>query len=201
MNYDWEQLGTGVRRCRLPFCDVTVGLVTGRDGTLLVDSGTTLAEAAAIAADIGAITDRSVTHVVLTHKHFDHVLGSSAFAGAEIHCAPEVVEKWELTPDGSSWIYHIHKGIKFHNGEDLKADDVKFSLDLYCSEDANYSDLRNAIERVEIVDDYTVRVYTNGPQPFLPQMSSWYPPAERMVTPKDYIEQNGMDYFKQKIKE
>ena len=33
-----------------------------------------------------------MTHVVLTHKHFDHVLGSSAFDGAEIFCAPEVVE-------------------------------------------------------------------------------------------------------------
>ena len=39
------------------------------------------------------LTARRVTHIVLTHKHFDHVLGSGAFAGAEIYCAPEVADQ------------------------------------------------------------------------------------------------------------
>ncbi|OBA77103.1 MBL fold metallo-hydrolase [Mycobacterium sp. 1554424.7] len=95
MHYAWEQLAAGVHRCRLPFCDVTVGLVHGRTGALLVDAGTTLAEAAAIDADIRCIAGRPVTHIVLTHKHFDHVLGSSVFAEAAtggVYCAPEVAE-------------------------------------------------------------------------------------------------------------
>ncbi|AFE16794.1 hypothetical protein MRGA327_11795 [Mycobacterium tuberculosis RGTB327] len=81
-----------MHRCRLPFCDVTVGLVRGRTGILLVDTGTTLGEATAIAADVKQIAGCQVTHVVLTHKHFDHVLGSSVFDQAEVFCAPEVVE-------------------------------------------------------------------------------------------------------------
>ena len=92
MHFAWEQLAEGVHRCRLPFCDVTVGLVHGRTGTLLVDTGTTLTEAAAIERDVRHITAVPVTHVVLTHKHFDHVLGSSQFAEADIYCAPEVVD-------------------------------------------------------------------------------------------------------------
>lgn len=92
MHFAWERLTPGVHRCRLAFCDVTVGLVRGRAGALLVDTGTTLVEADAIAADARELAGRPVTHVVLTHKHFDHVLGSSAFGGAEILCAPEVVE-------------------------------------------------------------------------------------------------------------
>lgn len=91
MHHDWELLSAGAHRCRLSFCDVTVGLVHGSAGVLLIDSGTTLEEAATIDADVHRITGGRVTHVVLTHKHFDHVLGSSAFTGAEIHCAPEVV--------------------------------------------------------------------------------------------------------------
>lgn len=90
MIYDWEQLADGVHRCRLPFLDVTVGLVTGQDGVLLVDTGSTLSEAAAIAADVRQLAGDWVTHVVLTHRHFDHVLGSSLFTDAEIYCAPEV---------------------------------------------------------------------------------------------------------------
>lgn len=90
MNFVWERLGDGVHRCRLPFLDVTIGLVCGRTGTLLIDTGTTLAEATAIKADITEITSRPVSHILLTHNHFDHILGTSAFAGAAVYCAPEV---------------------------------------------------------------------------------------------------------------
>lgn len=92
VHFAWEQLTDNAYRCRLPFCDVTVGLVRGRSGALLVDAGTTLTEAAAIGADVQQLAGCPVTHIVLTHKHFDHVLGSSMFAGAEIYCAPELVE-------------------------------------------------------------------------------------------------------------
>ena len=46
VNYAWERLYPTVRRCRLPFLDVTVGLVWGSRGVLLIDTGTTLLEAA-----------------------------------------------------------------------------------------------------------------------------------------------------------
>jgi glyoxylase-like metal-dependent hydrolase (beta-lactamase superfamily II) len=90
VHFDWEQLTDSVHRCRLPFLDVTVGLVQGRTGTLLIDTGTTLTEATAIDADVRRIAGRAVTHVVLTHKHFDHVLGSGLFTKANIYCAPQV---------------------------------------------------------------------------------------------------------------
>lgn len=99
MHFAWEQLAAGVHRCRLPFCDVTVGLVCGRTGALLVDTGTTLTEAAALDADIRLIAGRPVTHVVLTHKHFDHVLGSSVFTDADVYCAPAVAEYLSSAPD------------------------------------------------------------------------------------------------------
>jgi glyoxylase-like metal-dependent hydrolase (beta-lactamase superfamily II) len=92
VHFDWEQLTDRVHRCRLPFLDVTVGLVQGRTGTLLIDTGTTLTEAVAIDADVRQIAGSRVTHVVLTHKHFDHVLGSGIFEAAEIYCAPEVFD-------------------------------------------------------------------------------------------------------------
>ncbi len=90
MNFVWEQLGDGIHRCRLPFLDVTIGLVHGATGTLLIDTGTTLTEAAAVRADVAEIADGAVTDIVLTHNHFDHILGSSAFGGATVYCAPDV---------------------------------------------------------------------------------------------------------------
>lgn len=90
MHFAWEQLTASVHRCRLPFCDVTIGLVVGRAGALLVDTGTTLTEAAAVNADVYGLTGRTVTHIALTHKHFDHILGSSFFGAADVYCTPEV---------------------------------------------------------------------------------------------------------------
>ena len=49
MQYEWDSLAAGVRRCRLPFLDVTIGLVSGPTGVLLIDCGTTLSEASAVA--------------------------------------------------------------------------------------------------------------------------------------------------------
>jgi glyoxylase-like metal-dependent hydrolase (beta-lactamase superfamily II) len=81
----WEPLAPGVARRRLPHLDVTVGLVAGDDGVLLVDTGSTLEEGAGLRAQAEALTGRAVTHVVLTHGHFDHVFGAAAFPGAEVY--------------------------------------------------------------------------------------------------------------------
>ena len=90
MHYHWEPLSDGVHRCRLPFLDVTVGVVQGSSGILLIDSGTTLLEASRIADDVAVITGGAGTHLVLTHHHFDHVLGSAGFPGAVSYAPPAV---------------------------------------------------------------------------------------------------------------
>ncbi|MGI9125996.1 MAG: MBL fold metallo-hydrolase [Mycobacterium sp.] len=90
MHYDWQELADGVYRTRLPFLDVTVGAVVGDSGVLLIDCGTTLLEAAAIGDDVRELTERDVTHLVMTHHHFDHILGSAGFPDALSYAAPPV---------------------------------------------------------------------------------------------------------------
>ena len=90
MNYNWESLARGVHRCRLPFLDVTVGLVHGPAGVLVIDCGTTLSEAANITEDVAELTGGRVGAVVLTHHHFDHVLGSAGFPDARLYAAAPV---------------------------------------------------------------------------------------------------------------
>ena len=90
MNHGWETLADGVYRCRLPFLDVTVGLVRGTRSTLLIDCGTTLSEASGIGEDVRALTGSAVDHLVMTHYQCDHVLGCGGFPGARIHAAPAV---------------------------------------------------------------------------------------------------------------
>ncbi|MEV7070402.1 MBL fold metallo-hydrolase [Streptomyces sp. NPDC093990] len=80
----WERVATGVGRCRLPTWDCTAGLVIGEGTALLVDAGSGLAEGARLRAQAGELADHRVTHLALTHPHFDHVFGAAAFAGAEV---------------------------------------------------------------------------------------------------------------------
>ncbi|AZP17631.1 MBL fold metallo-hydrolase [Streptomyces aquilus] len=89
MTVTWEELGwqrvaAGVGRCRLPVWDCTAGLVVGADTALLVDAGSSLAEGARLRAQAEALAGHRVTHLALTHPHFDHVFGAAAFAGAEV---------------------------------------------------------------------------------------------------------------------
>ncbi|WP_020116310.1 MBL fold metallo-hydrolase [Streptomyces canus] len=80
----WERVATGVGRCRLPGWDCTAGLVIGEGMALLVDAGSGLVEGARLRAQAGELAGRHVTHLALTHPHFDHVFGAAAFAGAEV---------------------------------------------------------------------------------------------------------------------
>ena len=90
MNYDWQTLASGVHRCRLPFLDVTVGLVRGRDKIALIDCGTTLSEAAFIVSDVRELTGSAVSLLVMTHHHFDHILGCGGFGDVPGYAAPPV---------------------------------------------------------------------------------------------------------------
>ncbi|MER6289704.1 MBL fold metallo-hydrolase [Streptomyces sviceus] len=80
----WERVATGVGRCRLPGWDCTAGLVIGEGTALLVDAGSGLAEGARLRAQTAELAGHRVTHLALTHPHFDHVFGAAAFAGAEV---------------------------------------------------------------------------------------------------------------------
>ena len=85
----------------------------------------------------------------------------------------------------TTWEFKLRRGVKFHNGEDFNADSVKFSIERLANP-ANK--LRGSssfapIDRVEIVDPYTVRIHTKKPWPvFLSHIAlrqaAMYPPKE-----------------------
>ncbi len=85
----------------------------------------------------------------------------------------------------TTWEFKLRRGVKFHNGEDFNADSVKFSIERLANP-ANKlrgSSSFGPIDRVEIVDPYTVRIHTKKPWPvFLSHIAlrqaSMYPPKE-----------------------
>lgn len=71
----------------MPVWDCTIGAVAGPDGVLLVDTGSSLREGAEIRREVEELFGRRVTHIALTHAHFDHVLGTAALSGVQVYGA------------------------------------------------------------------------------------------------------------------
>ncbi|MDK1474354.1 MBL fold metallo-hydrolase [Streptomyces sp. 549] len=99
MDSVWEELAPGVVRRRMPGWDETVGAVAGSRGVLVVDTGATLRDGAAVRREVCERFGQPVTHVVLTHPHFDHVLGTAAFAGVEVYGAVGTAELLRRSAD------------------------------------------------------------------------------------------------------
>ncbi|MBI2957376.1 MAG: ABC transporter substrate-binding protein [Chloroflexi bacterium] len=124
----------------------------------------------------------------LTHPLFD-----SMFWMEKGEVKPGIVEKWQMAADALSWIYSIRKGVKFHNGDNVTAADVKFSIEQYLRKEVIQPNTRQMVDRIDLLDDYTLRVYTKGKQPYLPYMESLPTPQQGAVMPKGYIEGKGWE--------
>ncbi|PYO03305.1 MAG: glutathione ABC transporter substrate-binding protein GsiB, partial [Candidatus Rokuibacteriota bacterium] len=79
------------------------------------------------------------------------------------------------------WEIKLRKGVKFHNGEEFNAESVKFSLERVAHGKLRGSSFFTPIERVEVVDPWTVKVHTKKPWPILVNsltfnQGSMYPP-------------------------
>lgn len=100
---------------------------------------------------------------------------------------PDLAESYEVSDDGLQYTFNLRKGVTFHNGDELTAEDVKFTFDRLRAPDSGYAyDSQVAtIDNVEVVDPYTVRFHLNAPTgPFLTYMA--FPGSS--IVPKKLLE-------------
>src|ERR1700675_4561400 len=86
------------------------------------------------------------------------------------------------------WEVKLRRGVKFHNGEEFDAESVKFSLERVKLPAMRASSNFRPIDRVEIVDPYTVRVHTTKPWPTF--VSAMNHPQAPMYPPKAYADKD-----------
>lgn len=95
-----------------------------------------------------------------------------------------LAESWENTAP-TVWRFNLRKDVKFHDGSDFKADDVKFSAERLNTEGSDMKVVAALIKEVKIVDDYTVEIVTPSPNPILPlQLEIFY------IMDKQWAEKN-----------
>ncbi|HEX6119143.1 MAG TPA: ABC transporter substrate-binding protein [Dongiaceae bacterium] len=78
---------------------------------------------------------------------------------------PHLAESWEEAPDGMQWTFHLRKGVKFHDGEPFNAAAIADWIPTFAGTDNEY--MVDAIDKVEVVDDYTVKFIMKHPEPNL----------------------------------
>lgn len=76
---------------------------------------------------------------------------------------------WAPSPDDPNvWVFNLREGVTYHDGAAFTAEDVVFSIGRAQSENSNMKELLNSIVEVRAVDDLTVEMVTDGPNPILP---------------------------------
>ncbi|MEI8701402.1 ABC transporter substrate-binding protein [Mesorhizobium sp. ISC15] len=101
----------------------------------------------------------------------DEVLYANVFEGltrigSNGEVLPDLADSWTISDDGKAYTFKLHTGVKFHDGTDFNADDVKFSLDRASADNSVNAQkgLFAAIDTVEVVDPATVKITLKNPQ-------------------------------------
>lgn len=70
-----------------------------------------------------------------------------------------LAERFEISEDAKTYTFYLRKGVKFSNGDELKAGDVRFSLEQLVKSAYTSWIYEPLVERIEVVDDYTVKLH------------------------------------------
>ncbi|MGG0718602.1 ABC transporter substrate-binding protein [Robertmurraya massiliosenegalensis] len=105
---------------------------------------------------------------------------------------PDLATEWK-TLDDETWEFKLREGVTFHNGEEFTAEDVEYTLERIAKDPSlqNHSQYRQIVD-VEVIDDYTVQIHTDGPQPAMLNRLSR---SSSGMMPKDYIDEVGLEGY------
>jgi peptide/nickel transport system substrate-binding protein len=107
---------------------------------------------------------------------------------------PSLAESWTASPDGLAYDFVLRSGAKFHHGEPVTADDVKFSFERYKGGSAKL--LRDKVKEIQVRDPRRVRFVLREPWPDFMSFFGTTATGAGWVVPRKYVEKVGDDGFK-----
>src|SRR4026209_2240947 len=107
---------------------------------------------------------------------------------------PSLAESWTESPAGRVSESPLPRGLKFHNGDALTTDDVKWSFDRY--QGAGAREYRARVRQVEVVDATVIRFHLKEPWPDFMTYYGTTATAAGLVLPRKYVTQVGDDGFR-----
>jgi peptide/nickel transport system substrate-binding protein len=109
---------------------------------------------------------------------------------------PSLAESWTESADGLVYEFKLRRGLKFHNGDPVTTDDVRWSFEAYRG--AGAKELKARVRQVEVVDPLVVRFHLKEPWPDFMTFYGTTASAAGIVLPRKYAEQVGPDGFRQR---
>jgi len=107
---------------------------------------------------------------------------------------PSLAESWTQSKDGLVYEFVLRKGARFHNGDPVTAEDVKFSFDRYRGAAAKL--LHDRVREVQVVDAGRVRFHLKEPWPDFMTFYGTSATGAAWIVPRKYVEKVGEDGFK-----
>jgi peptide/nickel transport system substrate-binding protein len=92
----------------------------------------------------------------------------------ELGIKPALAETWE-TPDDKTWVFHLRKGVKFHDGKELDSEDVKYSFEMQANPPppGSTKTYYPKIASIDLPDKYTVKLNMSAPDPTVAGYLAW----------------------------
>lgn len=109
--------------------------------------------------------------------------------------ASSLAQSWSVSPDGLVYEFVLRPGVRFHNGESVTADDVKFSFERYRGISAQM--LKERVAAIETPEAGRIRFRLKQPWPDFMSFYGTLATGAGWVVPRTYVEQVGEDGFKQ----
>ncbi len=100
---------------------------------------------------------------------------------------PALATEWAPSDDGNVWQFTLRKGVKFHDGAEFNSEDVVASFKRAMMPDSDMKELLASVKEVKAVDDHTIQIVTNGPNPILPSNLT-----NLFIMDKGWTEKNGV---------
>ncbi|MET0487186.1 MAG: ABC transporter substrate-binding protein [Candidatus Rokuibacteriota bacterium] len=107
---------------------------------------------------------------------------------------PSLAESWTESKDHLTYTFVLRKGVRFHNGEPVTAEDVKYSWDRYRGASAKL--LHDKVKEVSVVDPGHIRFVLKEPWPDFITFYGTTASGAGWIVPKKYVEKVGEDGFK-----
>ena len=102
---------------------------------------------------------------------------------------PAIAESWEVNDDGATFVFKLRRGVKFHNGREVVAEDVKYSLERLKQPPSPFTADYAAIRAIDVLDGATVRLGFGQPFPGVFKVLAQFTGGE--IVPREAVEQYG----------
>lgn len=111
---------------------------------------------AALTASAPTLDPHSTTHLAVREIGM-HIFENLLAFDAKFQVAPQLAERWEISKDGKTYTFHLRRGVKFHNGREMTAEDVRASIERFRKIAPRRNELAD-IAALEVVDPATIRM-------------------------------------------